>query len=107
MTCRSSLPDVFFKKVFIEISQNSSENSCARVSFLIKLQASVLSPITLLKKRLWHRYFPMNFVKFLRTPFLKEHLWWLLLDVICLSKVCLAFRLKCHTYLKKPVAKKL
>ena len=28
------------KKVFLEISQNSQENTCARVSFLIKLQAS-------------------------------------------------------------------
>ena len=27
---------------------------------------------TLLKKRLWHRYFPVNFVKFLRTPFLQN-----------------------------------
>ena len=26
-------------------------------------------PASLLKKRLWHRCFPMNFVKFLRTPF--------------------------------------
>ena len=26
---------------------------------------------TLLKKRLWHRYFPVNFVKFLRIPFLQ------------------------------------
>ena len=26
-------------------------------------------PATLLKKRLWHRCFPMIFVKFLRTPF--------------------------------------
>ena len=33
-------PEVFFKKkVFLEISQNSKENTCARVSFLIKLQA--------------------------------------------------------------------
>ena len=31
-----------------------------------------LSPATLLKKRLWHRYFPVNFAKFLRTPFLKN-----------------------------------
>ena len=28
------------KKVFLEISRNSRENTCARVSFLIKLQAS-------------------------------------------------------------------
>ena len=33
----------------------------------------VLRPATLLKKRLCHRCFPLNFVKFLRTPFI-EHL---------------------------------
>ena len=27
------------KKVFLEISQNSQENTCAKVSFLTKLQA--------------------------------------------------------------------
>ena len=31
-----------------------------------------LRPATLLKKRLWHRYFPVNFVKFLRTAFLQN-----------------------------------
>ena len=36
-------------------------------------------PGTLLKKRLWHRCFSVNFEKFLRTPFLTEHLQWLLL----------------------------
>ena len=30
---------VLCKKVFLEISQNSQENTCARVLFLIKLQA--------------------------------------------------------------------
>ena len=29
--------------------------------------------------RLWHRCFPVNFAKFLRTPIFKEHLRWLLL----------------------------
>ena len=29
----------FVKKVFFEISQNSQENTCGRVSFSIKLQA--------------------------------------------------------------------
>ena len=65
------------KKVFLEISQNSQENICTRVSFLIKLQAS--DPATLLKKRLWHRCFPVSFLKFLRTPFFIKHLWQLLL----------------------------
>ena len=31
-----------------------------------------LSPTTLLKKRLWHKCFPVNFTKFLRTPFLQN-----------------------------------
>ena len=38
-----------------------------------------LRPATLFKKRLWHRCFLVNLAKFLRTPFLIEHLWWLLL----------------------------
>ena len=32
-----------------------------------------LRPATLLKKRLWHKYFPVNFVKSLRTPFLHKN----------------------------------
>ena len=39
---RSSRPEVFCKKVFIEISQNSKENNCAKVSFLVKLKDSGL-----------------------------------------------------------------
>ena len=33
-----------------------------------KFTGKHLKPETLLKKRLWHRCFPVNFVKFLRTP---------------------------------------
>ena len=40
----------FVKNVFIEISQNSQENTCARVVFLNK--DAGLRPATLLKKRL-------------------------------------------------------
>ena len=40
-----------------------------------------LRPATLFKKRLWYRCFTVNFAKFLRTRFLKEHLQWLLLFV--------------------------
>ena len=63
------------KSVFLEIPQNSQENACVRVSFLIKLQAS------LLKKKLWHRCFLVNFAKFLRTPFFIERLWWLVMSI--------------------------
>ena len=36
-------------------------------------------PATLLQKRLWHRCFPVNFAKFLRTPFSQNTSKWLLL----------------------------
>ena len=69
---RSSHQSCSIKKVILEILQNSQESTCARVSFLIKLQAWGLRPATLLKKRLWDRCFPMNFVKILRTPFYRS-----------------------------------
>ena len=41
-----------------------------------------LRPVALLKKRLWHSCFPVNFVEFLRTLFLTtENLWQLLLVI--------------------------
>ena len=61
---------VLCKKVFLEISKNSQENTCGRVPFL-----NTCSRVpTLLKKRLWHRCFPVNFVKFLRIPFYRTSL---------------------------------
>ena len=38
-THRSTGPEVFCKKFAFRILQNSQENTCARISFLIKLQA--------------------------------------------------------------------
>ena len=63
------------KKLFVEISQNSQENTCARVSLLSCRPRSA----TLFKRRPCFLVFPVNFAKFGRTPFLTEHLWWLLL----------------------------
>ena len=71
---RSSRPRCSVKKVFLEILQNSQESTCTRVSFLIKSRAA-----TLLKKRLWQRCFPVNFAKFLSTPFVIKRLCRLLL----------------------------
>ena len=62
------------KKVFREISQNSQENTCVRVSIFNKVAG-------LIKKEVLHRCFPVNFAKFLRAPFIIEHLWWLLLFI--------------------------
>ena len=65
------------EKVFLEISHNSQESVRDRVSFLIKRRLK-----NSLKKRLWHRCFPVNFAKFLRTPFFTEYLRWVLLSVL-------------------------
>ena len=47
---------------------------------------------TLLKKRLWHRCFPLNFAKFLRATFLTEHFQWLLRLLYFLSSsLCYLF----------------
>ena len=45
-------------------------------------------PGTLLKKRLRHRCFPVNFAKFLRAPSFKEYLQWLLLVTGLLFHIC-------------------
>ena len=54
------------KMVFLKISQNSQENTCASL-FLNKVAGLRLA--ALLKKRLWRKCFLVNFVKFLRTTF--------------------------------------
>ena len=56
------------KKGFLKNLAKFTGKPCARVSFLIKLQ---------LKKRLWHRRFPVNIAKFLRTRFFIKHFRWL------------------------------
>ena len=60
--------------MFLKMSQNSQENTCARVSFFKKKSL-------LFKKRRWHRFIPVSFEIFLRTPFFIERLWWLLLKI--------------------------
>ena len=49
------------------------------LNFIRSSCPEIFRPATLLKKKLWHRCFPVNFVKFLKTLFLTEPLWWLLL----------------------------
>ena len=61
-----------FKFHKIQISQNSN---FTKFNFFNKVAG--LRPATLLKKRLRHMCFPVNFAKFLRAPFLTDHLRWL------------------------------
>ena len=51
-----------------------------------------LKPETLLKNRPWHKWFPINFMKFLRTTFFTEHLRWLLLFFHLTQRKLLSFR---------------
>ena len=83
---RSSRPEAFCKK---GVLRHFGKYLCQSL-FLNKVVG--LSPATLLKKRLWYRCFPVNFVKFLRTTFYIEHLWWLLLNkAITREKDCLPY----------------
>ena len=54
------------KKVFWKIPQNSQENTCARVSFLIKLQASAC---TFVKKETLAQVFSCEYCKILKSTF--------------------------------------
>ena len=67
------------KKVFLKISQNSQGKTCARVSFLIKLQASAYNFI---KKETLAQVFSCEFREILKKPILIEQPWWLLLKLL-------------------------
>ena len=76
---RSSHQKCSVRKVFLKISQNSQENTCARVSFLIKLQVSGLQVFNFIKKKTLAQVFSWEFCKVFKNTFFIEHLWWLLL----------------------------
>ena len=56
-------------------------NWCSQKFRKILRKTTVPEPATLLKKRLWNMCFAVNFVKFLRAPFLTEYLRWLFLAI--------------------------
>ena len=73
------------KKVFLKILHNSMEVPVPESLFN---KVAGLRPAMLLKKRSWHRWFPVNFAKFLRIPSFRKHLWWLLLTFSVNLTVC-------------------
>ena len=77
-TYRSSRQEVFCKNGVLRNSTKIRRKTPVSESFFNKVVG--FRPATLLKRRLLHRRFPVNFVKFLRTPFCTEQLWWLLLN---------------------------
>ena len=77
MKDRSSRSDVFCKKGVLRYFTKFTGKHLCQSFFFNKFED--LRPEALLKKRLWHRCFPVKFMKFPRTPFITEHLWWLFL----------------------------
>ena len=55
------------KGVLINFPKFTGKHLCQSLIFN---KVADMRPVTLLKKKLWHRRFPMNFAKFIRTAFL-------------------------------------
>ena len=66
---------VLWKNVFLEISQNLQESTCARVSFLIKLQVLQAKACNFVKKETLVQVFSCEFCKISNNTFFTEHLW--------------------------------
>ena len=67
---RSSRPDVFCDKGALRnFTKFTGRHLCQSIFFN---KVAGLRPATSLKKRLWHRCFPVNFDNFLRTPVLQN-----------------------------------
>ena len=60
----------YVKKMFLEILQNSLENTCASLFFLIKLQVQTCN----LGSEALAQVFSVNSAKFLGASFLTDHL---------------------------------
>ena len=83
LSCRNSHQRCSLKKVFLKnFTKFSGRHLCWSLFFN---KVSGMRSTTLLKERLQQRCFPVNFVKFLRTPFLQNTSRQLLLFVINLT----------------------
>ena len=96
---RSSHRQCSVKKVFLEISQNSQENTCARASFLIKLQAEVCN---FTKKETLAQVFSCEFYEISKSTFSTEHLWTTSYRVHWQVKTCIG-QSECHTFKKNSI----
>ena len=61
-----------WKKIFLEISQNSQENTCARVSFFNKVAGKASNFI---KIEALTQVFSCEFCEISKSTFFTEHLW--------------------------------
>ena len=95
--CRSSRPEVICKNgVLRNFIKFTGKHLCQRLFFN---EVAGLGAFFKKKKRDsgTHRCFPVNFVKFLRTPFYIEHLGWLLLAMNSRTQHCnIVFLRQCN-----------
>ena len=61
---------VLYEKEFLEFQQNSQENTCARVSFLIKLQTPACN---IIKKEILAQVFYCEFYEISKNIFFTKH----------------------------------
>ena len=73
-------PEVFYKKCVLKSFAKFTGKHLRQSLCFNKVAGLTLA--TLLEKRLWHWCFPVNFAKCLRTPFLQNSSWRLLLFVV-------------------------
>ena len=80
--CRSSHQRCSLRKGVIRNFAKFTGKHLCQSLFFYKVAGQGLRPASLLKKRLWHRCFPVDFAKFLRTPFSQNTLRRLLPELV-------------------------
>ena len=94
---RSSRLEVFCKKGVVENFAKFTGKHLRQSLFFNKVAG--LSPTTLLEKRLWHCYFPVNFAKLLRKPLVAtfcDH--WNFQPLLFVFSVCFGFSFSCRDF---------
>ena len=64
---QQQLPEVFYKKAVLKISQFLQQSTC------VGNKVATLQACSFIKKRLQHRFFPVNIAKLLRTPIILKN----------------------------------
>ena len=75
MLPESATGGVLWKKVLLEISQNSQEDTCARVSLFNKVAGLRPHACNFIKKETLTQVFSCEFCKISKNTFFTEHPW--------------------------------
>ena len=90
------------KQSFADVLQNRCPSKLRKFHRRKPVLGSLLNKVVgpkvcnFIKKRPQHRCFPVKCLKFLRAPFLTEHLWWLLLEGVCKRTSLVKISQSCH-----------